>query len=435
MASDAVGFLHTEALALMSRLDLVQPFALTDTMVPAAALMPAAQSAIEAYLVDGRNRLREAVGEFIRWSSSAQARRVDPSVAQRRFTFLRLRFNVVLTHLDIFAHAISQRSEHRLGVWLSGMDMAAQDAIRLPGVYEPPPIICYLERGGGGAIRRARTRLPGGGHSPVAVIRMPRERMVGTGIASSLFHEVGHQAAALLNLATSLHETLGSLANQQRPEAIAWQLWDRWLNEILADFWAIARVGIGSTLGLIGIVSLPRVFVFRLSTDDPHPVPWLRVRLSCAIGAMLFPDPQWQELERVWMTLYPKPASLAGHGKLFDLLESTMPSLVSLIANHRPRSLGGRSLREVLEVERIAPWRLRQLWPSLARSQRALLSLTPCVALAAVSQARSDRLIDPARERELVGTLLTHWALRGTLDMSQFCANAKGGAVRLAALA
>jgi hypothetical protein len=427
MANDAIIFLHNEALALLSRLDHVQPFALTDTMVPAAALTPSAQAAVEFHLVGGRDRLRAAIGQFIRWLASGDAQARVPSVAQRRFIPLRLRFNIVLTQLDIFAHAISQRSEHRVGVWLSGMDMAAQDAIRLPGVYEPPPIICYLDRGAGGAIRRARTRLPGGGANPVAMIRIPRERMVGTGVASSLFHEVGHQAASLLGLPESLHETLQSLARSAQPEALAWRLWDRWLGEILADFWAVARVGIGSTLGLIGIVSLPRVFVFRGSLDDPHPIPWIRVKLSCTIGAALFPDPQWAKLFGMWGALYPRQAPGDAQVDLIRLLEATMPSLVALIASHRPRSLKGRSLREALDLEGRTPARLRRMWPELARSRKLLLSLEPCAALAAVSQARADNQIDPAKESELVGTLLTHWALRGTLDMSQFCADAKVG--------
>ena len=67
-----------------------------------------------------------------------------------------------------------------------------------------PPVVCYLARGPGAAIRRARTRLPGGGQNPVAIIRVPRERMIGHGIASSLVHEVGHQGAALLDLVESL---------------------------------------------------------------------------------------------------------------------------------------------------------------------------------------------------------------------------------------
>ena len=76
-----------------------------------------------------------------------------------------------------FASALTQRSEHSTGV--------------------------CLDRSMGAAIRRARTRLPGGELNPVAIIRVPRERMVGTGIGSSLVHEVGHQGASLLDLVPS----------------------------------------------------------------------------------------------------------------------------------------------------------------------------------------------------------------------------------------
>ena len=105
---------------------------------------------------------------------------------------LRLRFQRVLTHFDLFDNVIAQRSDAETGVWLSGLDNIAADALRLRGRYfELPPVVCYLDRGMGAAIRRARTRLPGGGSNPVAIVKIPRERLVGNGITSSRFHEVG----------------------------------------------------------------------------------------------------------------------------------------------------------------------------------------------------------------------------------------------------
>ena len=102
---------------------------------------------------------------------------------------LRLRFQGVLTHFDMFENVVAQRSDAQTGVWLSGMDNIAADALRLRGGYfDPPPIVCYLDRGMGASIRRARTRLPGGGRAPVAIVKIPRERLVGSGITSSLFH-------------------------------------------------------------------------------------------------------------------------------------------------------------------------------------------------------------------------------------------------------
>ncbi len=136
------------------------------------------------------------------------------------FTVLRMRFNDVLSQFDLFADVITQRSEHETGVWLSGLDIAAAEALTLAGdYYQLPPVACYLDRGPGAAIRRARTRLPGGGENPVAVIRVPRERLVGSGIASSLVHEVGHQGAALLDLIPSLRPVIRTDGRRQ-PSAL-----------------------------------------------------------------------------------------------------------------------------------------------------------------------------------------------------------------------
>lgn len=178
---------------------------------------------------------------------------------EHRFTLLRLRFNVVLAQLELFAEALSQRSEAETGVWLSGLDLAAQDALRLrERYYLAPPVICYLHRDLGGAIRRARTRLPGRGENPASIIRIPRERMIGYGIASSLVHETGHQAAALLGLVASLRAALrAEAARAPAQRRLAWRLFERWISEIVADFWAVAKVGVASTLGLMGSSASP----------------------------------------------------------------------------------------------------------------------------------------------------------------------------------
>jgi len=218
------------------------------------------------------------------------------------------------------------RREHEIGVWLSGLDVVSADALKLRGeFYEAPPIICHLDRGVGAAIRRARTRLPGGGDNPVAIIRVPRERMIGTGIASSLIHEVGHQAAALLQLVESLRPVLRSMGERSPAEAQSWTLWERWIAEIVADFWSVARVGLASTMGLMGVVSLPRPFVFRMAVDDPHPIPWFRVKLSCAMGNSMYPHPQWARILKVWESLYPPVRIGAARERIFAELNATMP--------------------------------------------------------------------------------------------------------------
>src|SRR5262245_11939702 len=262
-----------EGRALLARLARVKPFMVTETMVPAAAISPRALTAIERYLARGRRELRGRVNAYLRWLATPAARNLPPATLQQRFTFLRLRFNAVLTQFDIFADVLSQRSQLDNGLALSGLDVVAADALALPAGYDtPPPVICYLDKGHGAAIRRERTRLPGGGENPVAIVRVPRERMVSSGIASSLVHEVGHQAASLLDVIPSLRVVLRTRHEEDRTERAAWRYWERWISEIFADFWSVARSGVASTLGLIGVMSLPRIFVFRLNPEDPHPV-------------------------------------------------------------------------------------------------------------------------------------------------------------------
>ncbi len=414
--------LDQEARSLLTRLARVKPFVLSEPMLLAASLLPPAQIAIERFLAKGRRELKERVEAFRGWLQGP-GREASPEEAQRRFTYLRLRFNAVLTQLDLFSDVITQRSESDNGVWMSGLDVVSADALALPGYIQAPPVICYLDRGVGAAIRRARTRLPGGGENPVAIIRVPRERMVGSGIASSLIHEVGHQASALLGLVPSMQAVLKA-EQARRGEREVWALFDRWISEILADFWSVARVGLVSTLGLIGVVSLPRPFVFRLNVDDPHPMPWIRVKLSCAIGQAIYPHPQWKRIERMWESFYPTAGLDAERRDLIGRIEAAIPEFIALLDDHRPESLRGRSLREVMEVETRQPQRLAALFAGWTQSPSGMYRAPPSLTFAVLGQARADGKLSPEDEGQLLAKLLTHWAMRSTLDTSAFCTTA-----------
>lgn len=414
--------LEQEARALLTRLGRIKPFALQESMLPAANLLPDSQLAIEKFLMEGRKHLRALVHQFLRWLHSPAGQSSDAEQAQRQFTILRLRFNAVVTHFDMFDNVITQRSENETGLWLSGLDVVSADALRLKqAYYKAPAVICYLDRGIGAAIRRARTRLPGGGDNPVAIIKVPRERMVGSGIASSLVHEVGHQAAALLDLVESIRPVLDAKVKENVAEQEAWQLWKRWISEIVADFWSIARVGVASTLGLIGVVSLPRAFVFRLNVDDPHPTPWIRVKLSAAIGQALYPQPAWDDLTRLWEAYYPLGRVTETQQRLLRLLEKTIPAMVTVLVNHRPSALRGRTLVEALEPAERQPARLRVLLHRWRNSPREMYEASPTMVFAAIGQGRVDDRITPEEESVVVGKLLNHWALQSTLQAAANC--------------
>jgi hypothetical protein len=422
--------LEQEALALSARLERLKPFALLEPMLPAAGLLPAAQVAIERYLSEGRSHMRRRVARYLAWLRT-DGRNAAPREQQRHFTLLRLGFHASLDELDLFADALTQRSEADTGVWLAGLDVAAQDALTPAAPFAAlPPVVCYLDRGLGGAIRRARTRLPTGGQSPAAIIRIPRERMIGFGIASSLVHEVGHQVAAMLGLVESLRPALQRM--QERAPATerpAWAYWERTVSESVADLHGVARVGIAATLGLIGTVSLPARFVFRIVPDDPHPSPWIRVLLSCAMGQALYPHRQWAELAATWRAMYPPDALDAAPRRALDNLQVSLPRYVDLLVSHSTPAMRGRSLREILASPDRNPATLLAGFKAWQARPGLIEEVSPTLAFAALGRARITGTLNPGAEDRLLGRLITHWALQSTLEAAAQASGTAAGRV------
>jgi hypothetical protein len=414
-------FLANEARSLLTRLDGVRAFSLRMPMVPAASISQDALKAIERFTEKECAELRVLVRDYVRQIEQSGTISIDPSEAQRRLSILRIRFNNVLAQVDIFSDVLNQRSESDTGVWIAGLDAAAADALRLPSMYyKAPPVMCYLDRGRGGAIRRARTRLPGGKGNPVAIIRVPRERMIGSSISTSLFHEIAHQGSALLDLVSSIKPILNGL-QKNREKLSPWPFWNLWISEIIPDFWSVAKLGIGSTLGLISVVSLPRAFVFRI-TSDIHAFPYIRVKLSCAMGNALYPHPQWEQMARLWESLYPLNGLPEEKIKIIAMLEAGMPAFVTLLVNHRPKSLRGNSLKETIASPVRSPSRLQDSFDAWRLSPKKMYGDPPTMVFAVLGQAKFDGKISPEKESKIIAELLKHWALSNTLNTSAICA-------------
>lgn len=230
-------------------------------------------------------------------------------------------------------------------------------------------------------------------------------------------HETGHQAAALLGLVESLRpEIQRAWRDTAGAERVAWRLYERWISEIVADLYSIARVGVSSTMGLMGLVSLPSAFVFRMAPDDPHPFAWIRVHLSCMFGDALYPDPQWRQLAQVWTSLYPVRRLPSDRVRVIQALLATMPAFVRLVLGHRPASLRGRALGEVLHGSDRSPDRLVRLFQEWMADRSAIPLTRPALAFAAVGQARARGLLTPEGEDRLLGRLISYWALQSTLQ-------------------
>src|SRR4030095_11125608 len=135
-------YLLNESQSLLSRLRQVKPFSMTMPMVRGASVSEKALKAVIDLLEIGKNGLYNSVNNYTRIIKSAKKRNEDPKPYQVKFTLIKLRFNSILDQLDIFADVLSQRAEHEVGIWLSGLDVLAEDGLTIgKDLFQDPPAL------------------------------------------------------------------------------------------------------------------------------------------------------------------------------------------------------------------------------------------------------------------------------------------------------
>ncbi len=406
-------YLINESQSLVSRLQQVKPFSMTMPMVKGASISTKALDEIVGLLEKGKKEIHKSITQFIEKVNAAKQQQKGSNELQTAFTIQKLRYNSILDQLDIFADVLSQRGEHDVGIWLSGLDVLAEDGLAVcNNHFDIPPLMVFLERGHGAAIRRARTRLPGGDENPVAVIQIPRERMVGSGIASSLIHEVGHQAAEGMELTKGIRIELGKKLASATKNKIAWKHYERWISEILADCWAMGHLGVSATLGLMGVVTLPKYFQFRLDLDDPHPAPYVRVKLSCAFGKALFPHLQWDTVWQMWQTFYTTDDLPADKKALLKMLDEEEKSFVQLVLSYTSDTLKGKQLAKIFPYAERQPMQLQALFKAWKKDKSLIDNASPTMVFAVLGQAKFDQVINAVEENKLLTQQLHNWAYK-----------------------
>jgi|GEM_PF-6206172 len=141
------------------------------------------------------------------------------------------------------------------------------------------------------------------------------------------------------------------------------------------------------------------------------------------MGRALYPHPQWSRLEQLWLSYYPLAGLPLEQQRLLEQLQGSMAALVGLLVQHRPPALRGGSLVEAMAVHTRQPAMLARLFRSWTLAPAQMYEATPTLVFAVLGQARASGSLSPEDESELLGRLLTHWALRSTLDTSELCAD------------
>ena len=172
----------------------------------------------------------------------------------------------------------------------------------------------------------------------------------------------------------------------------------------------------------MSVVSLPRAFVFRVNVNDPHPTPWIRVKLSAASVRRFIRSPAWGRLAETWDSYYPLTGATAKQREVLRDVGTNHSGVGALLIDHRPQALGGVLCCEAMDTDELRPERLRVLLRRWRREPEHMYRTRPIVVFAAIGQGRMDGGITPEEESVVIGKLLSHWAVWSTLQAAAGCA-------------
>lgn len=278
--------------------------------------------------------------------------------AMRAVQNLRRRYSQVETTLDFFGDAVSTRTSPQLRATLQALDAlaaAGMEAVLAQAGHPAIPVLTYIDKGMGASILRADIRLwAPGSINPVAAIKVVRFHAY---LPTSLFHEVGHQVAAVTGWVPALQASLDrALASD--PELRA--MWTPWASEIAADVFAFCHTGYASVAALYDVVGDART-ILRWPIGDPHPVGWLRTLLGCALCRGVYGPGPWDDLEEAVVTAFPLGRADPTVRPLLDRSRQRMAVIAGACLATPVPGLGGRPITTAIDPRRVSPAALAEL--------------------------------------------------------------------------
>lgn len=316
---------------------------------------------------------------------------------RRKLLAFRHRYLRTETTLDFFADAINGRTNPRLAALLRACDTLAHRSMAqlLDQIGKPAPVaLTYVDKGLGASILKAGLRLwDGGDVNPVATIKIVRHNLLRP---TALIHEAGHQVAHIAGWNDELGRTLSqglSSPSRELPE-----VWASWSTEVAADAFAFVHTGFASVAALHDVLAGDLPALFHHSPGDPHPISYIRVLLGVEMCRYFYGAGPWDALALAWTALHPLTAAPADTRDLLEDSRPILPTVVRLTLDTPMRAFNSRSLRALIQPERVSPAALdeldRRIGPALYTSAHWLWTEPPRI-LALTGVARKRGAVQP----------------------------------------
>ncbi|WP_407572547.1 hypothetical protein [Deinococcus altitudinis] len=322
-------WLSVQSLNALRHAAALRPFAEGEFGAGAPAPSAGHLQATNALIGQLRRSVLELGGRVGR-AVAASRRSPTPAVLARTLTLKEQAHDTVRATekvWDFYFELFGQR-QSRYGFWLDACDQIALDCYqhtwvnlgKARSVPAPPPF-SFMRTGFSPATYRRGIPLSRLGRlpNPFPLIQLPYHRLVNPWTLGAVLHEVSHNLHSDLGLSQAVPAQIEAdlLRAGASPEVAA--TWRGWNRESYADLSGLLLGGPCVVASLMDVVGRSPAATYQFTPGKPHPTPYIRVLLSCALlRRMGFPE-EAARYRRAWTALYPNPRAGIPAALLHDL--------------------------------------------------------------------------------------------------------------------
>jgi hypothetical protein len=351
-------WLRAQSINVTRHAAALRPFGPEEFGVGAAAPTPGHLQAVNHLITGLRRDLLKMSG---RVRKAAVATTQDPTT--RRLQQLMIRkahahhwVRGIEKIWDFYFELFGQR-QTRYAKWLLSCDRIALDCYRVCytnlGVARPipaPPPFSYMATGFAPATFRRGIPLKRLGKqlNPFPLIQLPYTRLVNPWTLGAVLHETSHNLQNDLGLEKDVPRQVGLRLLRAGASRQVAHTWVRWNREMFSDMCAMMMGGPSIAGSIMDILARDPETVSHFNPRGPHPTPFFRMQINTEVLRRMGFETEAAKYRQAWLRIYPKPASDTIPKAVMRSFREACPVAVDAMCFQPYRSLGNKSLAQVL---------------------------------------------------------------------------------------
>jgi hypothetical protein len=258
---------------------------------------------------------------------------------------------------DFYFELFGQR-QTRYANWLLSCDRIGLDCYRacytnlgVARAIPAPPPFSYMATGFSPATFRRGIPLKKLGKqlNPFPLVQLPYTRMANPWTLGAVLHETSHNLQNDLGLDKDVPRKVGLhllKAGVSRPVTRTWVRWNR---EMFADMCAVLMGGPCIAGSLMDILARDPKTVSHFNPNGVHPTPLFRMLINTELLRRMGFETEAKKYSQAWLRIYPRPQSDTLPKAMVRSFRDVCPLAVDAMCYQPYRSLGNKSLVQVLQ--------------------------------------------------------------------------------------